>query len=275
MKISKAQTSLNEQFLEACRSGDLATVKRLLTHPKKRADISYENNRGITNACEHNHLSIVQYLLTSQTLTQHADIHTDSDYPLRIACMKGHMEVVKYLLTTPEIIQAGGTYANLHANNDEALINACTFNHLSLVQYLLTSPDLKESGHTYPDIHAQWDLPIRAACHYGDVHLVKYLLTSPELAKNGINFPRIHTGNDEAFIGACEQNVKYGQEIIEYLIIDYGIPMTSTIESFLSLPNDNHISNGDILVLFKRGELEKSLQGKLEPKTTNGKKNKI
>ena len=46
-------------------------------------------NKVFINSCQKGHLEIVQYLLTSPDLKEHADIHADNDLGFRWACKKG------------------------------------------------------------------------------------------------------------------------------------------------------------------------------------------
>ena len=53
-----------------------------------------ELNKQFINACRNDDLDIVQYLLTSLELTEHANIHAKDDEGFRWACIECRLEVV-------------------------------------------------------------------------------------------------------------------------------------------------------------------------------------
>ena len=56
-------------------------------------------NDAFIDACQNNDLDILQFLLTSLELTEHANIHADNDYGFTWTCANGHLEIVKFLLS--------------------------------------------------------------------------------------------------------------------------------------------------------------------------------
>ena len=97
-KYNKEQ--LNDEFIDACRKGQLDVVKYLLASDEltEHADIHASNDEGFVCACRYGHLEIVKYLLTSAELTELVDIHARNDEGFRSACAQGHLEVVKCLI---------------------------------------------------------------------------------------------------------------------------------------------------------------------------------
>ena len=78
--IKMNQKELNSELLDACGWGNIDIVQFLLSSPylKEHADINHKNNDGVNAlliACSNGHLDIVQYLLTSLELTEYADIY--------------------------------------------------------------------------------------------------------------------------------------------------------------------------------------------------------
>ena len=134
-----------------------------------------ELNKRFIAACQNDDLGIVQYLLTSAELKEHANIHANNDLGFRWACQKGHLEIVKYLLTSAELKE----HADIHAQDDLGFINACFYGHLEVVKYLLTSPDLKE----HADIHAENDWGFIWACYEGRLEVVKCLIIDMNIEK--------------------------------------------------------------------------------------------
>ena len=134
-----------------------------------------ELNEQFIDVCENGQLEVVQYLLTSAELKEHAEIHARSYLGFRIACRCGHLEVVQYLLTSPELNE----HADIHASNNLGFIWACENGHLEVVKYLLTSAELTE----HVDIHASNDEGFICACRYGRLEVIKYLIIDMNIEK--------------------------------------------------------------------------------------------
>ena len=115
---------LNKQFINACQNDDLEIVQYLLTSPEltEHANIHAKNHEGFRLACEKGHLEIVQYLLTSPELTEHADIHAQDDLGFRWACARGHLEVVKYLILDMSIEKTKHIEDYLNKNQDNKCV---------------------------------------------------------------------------------------------------------------------------------------------------------
>ncbi len=58
-------------------------------------ELSYE----FVNACKYGDLTSVKYLLTSPELKKHADIHAEYDDGFKTSAMNGKVDIVKHLLT--------------------------------------------------------------------------------------------------------------------------------------------------------------------------------
>lgn len=78
-----------KQLIEACKTGDLPSVKKLV---ENGADIHSDNDFALRNASENGQLEVVRYLVEND-----ADIHAKDDLALRNASENGHIEVVRYL----------------------------------------------------------------------------------------------------------------------------------------------------------------------------------
>jgi ankyrin repeat protein len=77
------------KLAEACKSGDLATVKKYL---KQGANIHARYDNTLRLAAWHGHLEIVEYLIE-----QGAYVHSWGDMPLRYAVGQGHLRVANVL----------------------------------------------------------------------------------------------------------------------------------------------------------------------------------
>ena len=141
-------------------------------------------NQAFFKACSEGCIKDVKSLGQKKYLDQGwADIHSGDELGFRMACEKGHLEVVKYLLTSPELIEAGHTFANLHAVNEAGFRWACAYGHLEIVKYLLTSHQLKEAGHTLDNLHADREEGFRWACENKRWDVVRWLVMDYEIEK--------------------------------------------------------------------------------------------
>jgi hypothetical protein len=107
---------------------------------------------------------------------------------------------------------------------------------------------------------------------YPKLEHIKYLLTSPELTKHA----NVHVGNDSLFkellINIYDDAAL---DVISYLIFDYNIAKTPTIEKILNF-SDSKITD-TVKNMFKIRELNESLTNDLIDYNNNSnyKKNKL
>lgn len=125
--------NIQEQFIQACQSGDIHKVSYFLTSDKllNHADIN-ANGSALFAGCVSGKLEIVQYLLSSTDLKEHADItyrQEQSSYCFNIACSYGALEVVKFMVES-SLIQ---THAKM---NEYTLSYACVNNQIDVLKYL-------------------------------------------------------------------------------------------------------------------------------------------
>lgn len=169
----KNQKALNEALYTACEEGNLSQVRQLLTGDKGDkdslvADIHAYDGSCLRCACKYGHLEIVQYLLASPDLKEHADIHAYDDKALIWACNMGHLGVVKYLLASPDLKM----HADIHAQSDYVLRFACKHGDVPMARYLLTSTDLSENANP----HVHMSSPLRDAHEGKHMDIVQILL---------------------------------------------------------------------------------------------------
>ena len=117
--MMREQLSLNERFLEAARTGNLARVKEALA---AGADLRTGHDYALKSASMNGHLEVIKYLLEAG-----ADLHAWNDYAFRWACREGHLEVVKFLVEEN---------ADIHGSNNSALREAYKNKHTAVVDYL-------------------------------------------------------------------------------------------------------------------------------------------
>ena len=81
-----------------------------------------ELNDEFIDACRDGNLNIVKYLLTSAELTEHVDIHAENDSGFSWACDRGHLEVVKYLIIDMNIEKTTHIEKYLNENKDNKTV---------------------------------------------------------------------------------------------------------------------------------------------------------
>ena len=82
-----------------------------------------ELNNQFINACQNDDLDIVQFLLTSPELKEHADVHAKYDLGFRVACRSGRLEVVKCLIIDMSIEKTIHIETYLNENNIKNMCN--------------------------------------------------------------------------------------------------------------------------------------------------------
>ncbi len=104
----------NEQFIQACRNGEIATVKLLLDN--NEIDINYtddDNATGLIHACEQNHFDIVKLLIENKAdvnikkinrrlvrPVQHVSMETLNapKTVLSISLLSNYIEIAEYII---------------------------------------------------------------------------------------------------------------------------------------------------------------------------------
>jgi ankyrin repeat protein len=102
-----SQDDLDEEFIQACKLGDLNAVTYLLTSKELpiNADISAQRNQGIISACLYDQLEIIRFLLTSPLLSEHSDVHVNNEIVFKSACIQGRDSIVAFLINEMQIPQ--------------------------------------------------------------------------------------------------------------------------------------------------------------------------
>jgi ankyrin repeat protein len=258
---------LNKKLKDACKQGDLDNVKYLLTSPDlvQHAQINIEPDdwgAPLTIACENGHLHIVKYLLTSQELKKHANIKGEDGRALSEACVEGHLDVVKYLLASPDLKE----HAEINKFSSIALKHAAYNGHLEIVKYLLASPELKE--HALINHHFTGESALAKAASSNQLAVVKFILNCKEIQDK----PNTDSIEDAFKIAVYNQCL----DVVKYLIFDFNIEQSETIQRFLSKnENDKDHPMDPIHDLFNKRELKQSLGSELSSNNETQKKLKL
>lgn len=96
----------------AAITGNLKLLKMLV---KNHVAENYDYSEAFFNACAHNQINIVRYLL----LDKKVNIHSNNEKGLSMACKNGHTKIIDYLLSSSELKE--------HANpfNEMVFYEAC------------------------------------------------------------------------------------------------------------------------------------------------------
>jgi ankyrin repeat protein len=157
------QRALTEQLLDACKSGDLEEVKRLVD---LGADIraacspngEMRDNCAVRYASKNGHLKVVEYLVSGETSISPFGEICD-DWGVIGASENGYLDVVKYLVSLGASIRARDNWAVRYASKN---------GHLKVVEYLVSAG---------ANIKACDDWAIRYASENGHLDVVKYLVS--------------------------------------------------------------------------------------------------
>lgn len=114
---------LNKKLEEACRNGDIETVKKLLSY-KRGVDPTWKNYIALNEACYYGNLEIIKILI-NDTRVKLSD--RNCSYALAKAVYRGHYGIVEFLLNDGRIDPA--------ASDNYALKNTTT--HLDIISLLL------------------------------------------------------------------------------------------------------------------------------------------
>ena len=133
-------TTIQNSFNDACKAGDLKTVKSLAKG--HQADIHADDEWALRCVAENGHLDIVKYLAEEQ----HADIHINNEYALKWAAESEHFDTVKYLVEEQ--------HADIHIDDEYVLRFAAWNEHLEIALYFVDQgaeyDSLQEHEETLP-----------------------------------------------------------------------------------------------------------------------------
>ena len=195
------------QLIQVCITGDLPTLKNLITTKQGLNPSEVKDPSGLTLlhlACKHGHLDITQYLIRDQNCNPET-LTSNGHTPLHIACKSGHLHIVECLISEykcdPHCTDNDG-YTPLHAASEsgnldfiqrnktstmtakfnfslqrilfctwQAIVNLLTI----LTQVLQRSTTAHSDPNNLLDQHRNASLNNQCVTHHLDV--VKYLIT--------------------------------------------------------------------------------------------------
>lgn len=133
-KIPKQQFYLDELLVLSCRYRHINTLMYLIE------SFTFEIktlNEAFIQACKQGCLDIASFLLEKHNV----DIHYLDDYGLRQAGNHQHLELIQYLLTSPTLKET----ANPYAMDDDLSIGLIMRNDKTIYRYLYEEYGLKET----------------------------------------------------------------------------------------------------------------------------------
>jgi len=96
-----------------------------------KINLHYAHDKIFYEACITGQLETVKYLLTLEEHYGKFDIHTLDDFAFNVSCRRGHLEIVKYLISIDIKY-----LINMKNGNHTAYLYSCEDRQLDVVKYL-------------------------------------------------------------------------------------------------------------------------------------------
>lgn len=238
-------------FQSACSKGDIKQVKFLA----KKLNIKINNlNRGLEFATIFGHFDIVQYLLTSNELKEHADIHYNDDTALLNCCKYGHLVLVKYLLESPELKEHSNIHVEIADMKQYPFLIAAEYSQNNIVKYFMSLTGENKLSIEENDFGVLKEYLLK-----GDLPMFEYIMEHETI--------NIHLDNDYCFTNACHRK---NYQFLSYFIFDLNIQRNESIDKQLTDHPDKKIEQ-----MFEKRTLNKKLNEKLAIDISKSSKVKI
>lgn len=232
-------------FTAACSNGNLIQVRKYIKSLKIE---KLHLGQGLELACIFGHIKIVEYLLSSKELKEHAEIDYRKNIAIMKACKHGHLDIVKYLLESPKLKKHANIHITVSDMEDYPFMLAAEYNQDEIVKYLM---ELKDKNK--PDIKSSEYGVVKEYLLKGNLEMFKYIVEKEKID--------IHLDNDYCFKFAVERK---HYQILNYLIFDLNININSEIENHLIKNKEEEIKE-----MFKKRELNNKLSEVLILKNIN------
>ncbi|AYV75420.1 MAG: hypothetical protein Terrestrivirus1_294 [Terrestrivirus sp.] len=123
------------RFIEACKNGNINTVKKYLSNKKFNA-LNEKESYGCTPfhlACYNNHIEIVELLIKANGFNSLNEKNNYGYTPFHYVCCNGHIKIVELLMKTK-----GFNSLNEKDNRGNTPFNlACSYGRIEIVETLL------------------------------------------------------------------------------------------------------------------------------------------
>lgn len=92
--------TIQENFEEYCRKGDLEEVAKILQDEKfiENQSIDYNYSMGIYQCADYNQLDVLKYLLEHPDFQNQIKINFENNCILKTACRQSYFEIINYLI---------------------------------------------------------------------------------------------------------------------------------------------------------------------------------
>lgn len=247
-------------LFQSCSQGEIDIH---FSHPKDW------NTPVIVAACEkglpNQRLNLVQYLLASDELKEHANIYEHNEERLNallLATFHGHLKIVQYLLSFYKEQTDIHTYLHsVDENHKNALHYACMEGHFDIIRYLLESTEIQSHSNIM-----QTDGTGKNALMWstikGRLDILKYLLSFNSVDEP-LDLYACDVFGEDIFSFACSRHY---WDIAQYLIVEHNIQFDSTRLQALAQHPEYHV----VFDMIKARDLNHMLHEKLNTKTMIG-----
>lgn len=298
-KVTKEHTYSQSHYncvKKSCELGHLDVIKTIFKN--KSPHCLTDEDEFFRYSARWGQVHIVEYFLNRLNNKSNDDlpIHSLNDYSLRVACLYGHFNVIQFLLTSTTLKEHANIYA-INESNQTPFLNACQYGGIHIIKYLLQSPDLKENV----DIRKNFTKSLALCCigqhfdlflyllEYTKEHHSSFYILNETSIKDTIftliplSFLKRLNDNElyeqlqikeHLYDIFCHAYKRYDKELLTYLICDKLLPINFHIEFILhsdTQTNDKLVAKQFVDKLFE----VQSLTLKLDSHTNNKKDNKI
>jgi len=163
------------EFIEACKEGDIQTVKEYLAD-KKFTGLNEKDEHGNTPffwACGHGHKEVVELLIEADGFNSLNEKNNSCNTPFFWACCCGYKEIAELLIKTDG-------FNSLNDKNNSGytpFFGACFNGHKKVVELLIKTRGFSSLNEKDNDDCT----PFFGACHNGHKEVVKLLLTCSDI----------------------------------------------------------------------------------------------
>ncbi len=123
----------NQQFLEACRNGDMEETKRLVKD--HQVDIHIQDDLAFKWACVNGHLEIAKWLVQNHQV----DVHSNNEHAFRLTSETGKIDIAKWLVHDHQV--------DIRVNNEHAFKWAWYKEYVKIIEWLIE--EYRYSGAPY------------------------------------------------------------------------------------------------------------------------------
>ncbi len=127
----------NEQFLEACKGGQIEEAKRLVHYHS--VDVHEKDELAFRWACKNGHIKIAKWLVHDHQVNVHT--HDKYEDAFRWACCNGYTEIAKWLVQDHQV--------DVHVCDEDAFKMACENGHEEIINWFIDEYRCSQSPYYY------------------------------------------------------------------------------------------------------------------------------